>query len=85
MISSSFRSCGVCIAVDGSEDELIHCFKERQPWKDRAERLRVLASTIDDNQENPFENVKDSDVDDAAPVLAVLESDGEDDELIDVE
>ena len=72
-------------AVDGSEDELIHCFKESQPWKDRAERLRVLASTIDDNQENPFENVKDSDVDDAAPVLAVLESDGEDDELIDVE
>ena len=85
MISSSFRSCGVYIAVDGCEDELIHCFKESQPCKDRAEQLRVLARTIDDNQENPFENVTDSDVDDAAPVLGLLESDGEDDELFDVE
>ena len=42
-------------------------------------------STIDDNEENSFENVKNSDVDDAAPVLALLESDGEDDELFDVE
>ena len=47
--------------------------------------LLMEVSTIDDNEENSFENVKNSDVDDAAPVLALLESDGEDDELFDVE
>ena len=43
MISSSLRSCGICLAVDGGQDELIHCFKEGQPCHDGAERLRVLA------------------------------------------
>ena len=31
MIKSSFKSCALNIAIDGSEDELIHCFNESQP------------------------------------------------------
>ena len=31
VIKSSFKSCALNIAIDGSEDELIHCFKENQP------------------------------------------------------
>ena len=31
MIKSSFKSYALNVAIDGSEDELIHCFKENQP------------------------------------------------------
>ena len=85
MILSSFRRCETCHAVDGSEDELIHCFKEGQPCHDGTGWLRVLASTVDENQESPFGNVMEYDVDEAAQVLAFLESDEEHDELIDLE
>jgi len=27
-ISKSFKDCGISVSTDGSEDELIHCFKE---------------------------------------------------------
>ena len=75
MVSSSFRRCGICLAVDGSKDELIHCFKEGRRCHDGAERWRVLASSIDENQENPFKNVTEPDVDEVAKVQALLESD----------
>ena len=75
----SFRSCGVCLADDGSEDETIHCFKEHQRvWK------WWPVSTIDKNRVNPFYiNVTESDVEDGAPNIAIVDSDAEDD--IDVE
>ena len=31
VIKSSFKNCALNIVIDGSEDELIHCFKENQP------------------------------------------------------
>ena len=31
VIRKSFTSCALSIPVDGSEDDAIHCFKERQP------------------------------------------------------
>ena len=84
MIASSFRSCGVCLADDGSEDEMIHCFKEHQPCHSGMERLKVMASTIDKNRVNPFDiNGTESDVEDGAPNIAIVDSDAEDD--IDVE
>ena len=84
MIASSVRSCGVCLADDGSEDETIHCFKEHQPCHSGMKRLKVMASTIDENRVNPFDiNVTESEVEDGAPNIAIVDSDAEDD--IDVE
>uniref|UniRef100_A0A915DHN8 Transposase n=1 Tax=Ditylenchus dipsaci TaxID=166011 RepID=A0A915DHN8_9BILA len=31
MIASSFKTCGITNALDGSEDDLIHCFKQHGP------------------------------------------------------
>ena len=31
MIKNSFKSCAITTRVDGSEDDVIHCFKENQP------------------------------------------------------
>ena len=45
VIKSSFKSCALNIAVDGSEDRLIHCFKEDQSC---SAGLHRLANTIDD-------------------------------------
>ena len=83
MIASSFRSCGVCLADDGSEDETIHCFKEGQPCHSGMQRLKLMASSIDENQINPFDNFTESDVQDCAPDIARIDSDEEND--IDVE
>ena len=32
VIKSSFKSCGLNISVDGSEDHLIHCFRDDQTF-----------------------------------------------------
>ena len=48
MIKSSFKSCALNFAIDGSEDELIHCFKENQPCSAGLQHLKVMANTIDD-------------------------------------
>ncbi|KAM3616613.1 uncharacterized protein V6R79_020854 [Siganus canaliculatus] len=31
MVKNSFKVCGLTVAADGSEDHLIHCFKEGEP------------------------------------------------------
>ena len=54
MIKSSFKSCALNIAIDGSGDEFIHCFKENQPYSAGLQRLKVMANTIDDEWEDPF-------------------------------
>ena len=60
MIKSSFKSCVLNIAIDGSEDELIHCFKENQSCSAGLQRLKVMANTIDDEREDPFVSLSDS-------------------------
>ena len=81
VIKSSFKRCGLNISVDGSEDHLIHCFKDDQTCSTRAERLKVMASTIEDDTENPFSLLEDSDVEEAA---LVVDSDDETDDLLDI-
>ena len=54
VIKSSFKSCAFNIATDGSEDELIHCFKENQPCSADLQHLKAMANTIDDVREDPF-------------------------------
>ena len=82
MIKSSFKSCALNIAIDGSEDELIHCFKENQPCSAGLQRLKVMADTIDDEREDPFVSRSDSDAEQEA--INELDSDDENDEIIDI-
>ena len=76
------KSCALNIAIDGSEDELIHCFKENQPSSAGLQRLKVMANTIDDEREDPFVSISDSDVEQEA--INELDSDDENDEIIDI-
>ena len=83
VIKSSFKSCALNIAIDGSEDELIHCFKENQPCSAGLQRLKVMANTIDDEREDPFVSLSDSDVEQEA-IKNGLDSDDQNDEIIDI-
>ena len=82
VIKSSFKSCALNIVIDGSEAELIHCFKENQPCSAGLQRLKVMANTIDDEREDPFVKLSDSDVEQEA--INELDSDDENDEIIDI-
>ena len=80
-----FYKCGVVLRlfrslIDGSEDELIHCFKENQPCSAGLQRIKVKANTID--EEDPFVSLSDSDVKQEA--INELDSDDENDEIIDI-
>ena len=75
MIKSSFKSCALNIAIDGSEDELIHCFKENQPCSAGLQRLKVMANTIDDERQGSDEEQE---------AINKLDSDDENDEIIDI-
>ena len=76
------KSCALNIAIDGSEDELIHYFKENRPCSAGLQRLKVMANTIDDEGEDPFVSLSDSDVEQEA--INELDSDDENDEIIDI-
>ena len=75
------KSCALNIAIDGSKDELIHCFKENQPCSAGLQRLKVMANAIYDKREDPFMSLSDSDVEQEA--MNELDSDDENDEIID--
>ena len=51
MIINSFMSCGLTVAVDGSEDGHIHCFKEKQPCRAGLERLKVIQQAMSNSHE----------------------------------
>ena len=76
------KSCALNIAIDGSEDESIHCFKENQPCSAGLQRFKVMANTIDDEREDPFMSLSDSDVEQES--INELDSDDENDEIIDI-
>ena len=64
------------VYIDGSEDELIHCFKENQPCSAGLQRLKVIANTIDDEREDPFVSLSEA--------INESDSDDENDEIIDI-
>ena len=88
-IKRSFKSCALNINVDGSEDDVIHCFKESQPCEAGREMLKSqieLSRDLED-QANPFLqiNVTDSDEEQAGNEIFILDDDESDDECIYVE
>lgn len=66
IIVNSFKSCALTLAVDGSEDELIHCLKPSQPWAVQQQLQQTL-------ENDPFQDITLSDVEDAAPMTTLLE------------
>ena len=84
MIIDSFKSCALTVAVDGSEDGHIHCFKENQPCRAGLERLKVVQQAMSNSRDkDPFDGITESDVEDAAPDSLII--DASDTEVIDVE
>ena len=70
------------LATDGSEDNLIHCFKEGEPCKAGKEILQSQPSILTEKNVNPFETDK-SDNAVAAPE-SIVDLDHDEDEDIDI-
>ena len=66
-------SCVLNIANDGSEDEIIHCFNPKKPCHAGRQQLKSQLSVLDErSRDNLFENITDSDVEDAVDDLMYL-------------
>ena len=86
VISKSFKSCALNLAVDGTEDSMIHCFKKGQPCEAGSDQLQAQLSVLDEpNLPNPFIVVTDSDVEEANDANLSVAIDPDDDDDIDVE
>ena len=84
MIINSFKSCTLTVAVDGSDDGHIHCFKENQPCRAGLQRLKVVQQAMSNSRDkDPFDGITESDVEDAAPDSLII--DVSDTEVIDIE
>ena len=62
------------LAVDGSEAELIHCLKPSQPCHSGLAQLKAVQQQLQQTLENDrFQDITLSDVEDAAPMTTLLE------------
>ena len=72
---------------NGSEDNIIHCFKSRQPCSEGAFLLKDQGYILN-NEEivncNPFE-VTDSDVDEVDTETNIVDAHDDEDDFIDIE
>ena len=79
------KTLTLTVDVDGSEDESIHCFKKGEPCEAGLERLEATIEFIEQSQVgNPFENITESDVEDAFPEDLIIDHDDVDDDLFDI-
>ena len=83
LIRNSFTSCGLTNALDGTEDDKIHCFKEGQPCKSGREMLSEQMKLMHETEEDPF-IPSSSEVDAAKPLELLIDEDSEDNEDIDI-
>ena len=68
-------------SFDGSEDHLIYYFKDEQTCSTGAERLKVMASTIEDDREDLSAYLK---IQMWRKLHIVVDSDDETDDLLDI-
>ena len=67
------------------EDERIHCFKPKEHCHVGRQQLKSQLSVLDErNRDNPFENITDSDVEDAVDDLNIVDA-SDDENDIDIE
>ena len=84
IIRKSFKECALNLKTDGTEDGLIHCFKEKEPCQAEKEILNSQKSILTEKATDPF-NINEKDVAIATPeFLTVDEDDDEADEDIDI-
>ena len=58
--SNSFKSCGLNINTNGSEDGWIHCFQEGEPCQNGREQLISQLDVLDEpDRPNPFDRITD--------------------------
>lgn len=64
LLKTSFKVCGLTVAPDGSEDHLIQCFKEGEPWASGRELLAqarqqgLESSGVEEEEEEEHATVK---------------------------
>ena len=86
LIKKSFTSCALNLPVDGSQDDTIHCLKEREPCSSGRAMLLSQLDILNEPHTNPFSDCTSSDVEEAhPPTLLVLDSDHEGDSDIEIE
>eukprot|EP00117_Sycon_ciliatum_P016085 scpid68466/ scgid15665/ Pogo transposable element with KRAB domain len=79
IITSSFKACGITIAADGSEDDLIHCFKSHGQIPEGLPQLKAKSAEIVTQQPEVIE--EEDHVDDAeAEVVVVVPDEDESDD-----
>ena len=85
-VAKSMKSCGLGLAVDGTEDDLISCFKEGKKCAQGRALLQTQMLNLNDGNlhENPFE-ISGEDMAATAPSFNIIEEDGNDDDYIDLE
>ena len=76
MITSSTKSCGLGLPVDGSEDHLISCFKEGKKTESGSKLFSNQTRIIYDSssEENPF-LITEDDIMDATPLENLIDED----------
>ena len=81
----TFKSCALNLAIDGAEDEKIHCFREGQSCQKGKEILESQLSILTEKDFDPFLQIgiNESDVVEATPEFFMIDSDHEGDEGID--
>ena len=80
LIKKSFKICGLNLKTDGSEDEIVHCFKSGSPCAARLSLLNDQTAMLDDPslQINPFE-ITDSDREEAEESFHLIDEDNDED------
>ena len=81
-VAKSMKACGLSLAVDGTADDLISCFKKGKKCEGGRALLQAQMENLNDGSlhENPFDIVNE-DVIAAAPAFNVIEEDDVDDDL----
>ena len=85
LIKKSFPCCGLNLPVDGSDDDKIICFRDGEPCTKGKDMLKSQLSILLEPDENPFEMITESDVEDANDPHQVVDADSEHDDDIDIE
>ena len=66
VITKSFNSCALNLAIDGSLDSEIHYFNKGQPYEAGAEQLKAQLSVFDEpTLPDPFQEITNSDSEEA--------------------
>ena len=85
-VAKSMKSCGLALAVDGTEDDLDSCFKEGKKCAEGRALLQTQMLNLNDGNlhKNPFK-ISGKDMATAAPSFNIIEENDDDDDYIDLE